>query len=134
MKRPSCDNCLIRNIVLSDLYKNGVVSQRAFRDNDPDGLSLTETRNEIRGLEDLEDYITVASGGLSVRIGVAVMDARDCRSVGLNWRPDPHTDHRFGHLHVLGPVKDELTTDLRNECARLANLTEWSKGPGTKPA
>ena len=51
----SCENCLIRNILQNDHFKNGLVNQRAFKDNDPDGMSMTETRSVIRGLDDLEE-------------------------------------------------------------------------------
>ncbi|GEM_PF-4445899 len=133
MRRPGCDNCLIRNIFLTDHFKNGIVHHRAFKDRDPDGISMTETRDEFKGLDDLEDYFNVVSEKLAIKVGAAVMDASDCRSVGLTWRPDPHNDHKFGHLHVLGPGPEKMTDDLRKECARLANLTEWSRGPIQKP-
>ena len=93
---------------------------------------MTETRDEIKGLDDLEDYIEAVSQPLSNRVGTAVMDAQSCQVLGLAWRDDPHSDHEFGHLHVLGPTPDAMTADLRKECARLANLTEWSRGPAEK--
>lgn len=109
-----------------------MVYQRAFKDKDPDGLSMTETRDEIKGLDDLEDYLTAVSEGLESRLGAAVMDARASEGIGLSWDPDPHKRHKFGHLHVLGPKPIDMTDDLRKECARLANLTGWSRGPQAK--
>src|SRR4051812_19905090 len=102
-RRPDCSGCLIRNLRFSDHIKKGLVQFRAFRDKDPDGLSLTETRDEIWGMDDLEDYRTVVSEGLEFRVGVALFEAEPARQAGLTWRPNLHNEHRFGHLHVLGP-------------------------------
>ena len=127
-RRPSCDQCLVRNILLADHFKEGLVSHKAFRDKHPEGISLTETRNEIKGLDDLDDYLAVVSENMSRRLGAAVMDLDQARGVGLTWRPDPHDEHRFGHLHVLGPKPADMLPELRRECARLANITRWSRG------
>lgn len=128
-RRPGCDRCLIRNVLFADQIKGGVVNQRAFKDKDPDGLSLTETRDQIIGLDDLDEYIDVVSPPGEHTLGVAVMEADEARGVGLTWHSDPHRDHKFGHLHVLGPTPDKMTEELRKECARLANLTGWSRSP-----
>lgn len=128
-KRPGCDQCLIRNVFLVDHVKNGIVSHRAFKDNDPDGLSMTETRSVIIGLDDLDDYIAAVSDGTARILGVAVFEAERAAEVGLRWRPNPTDFHRYGHLHVLGPPPEEMTNELRRDCARLANLTGWSRAP-----
>ena len=129
MRRPGCDNCLIRNILFEDHFKNGIVKAKVFKDADVEGISLTATSSYIRGLDDLEDYIVAISQDRNFRLGVAVMEAEQCTSIGITWRPDPHNEHRYGHLHVLGPTPDQMISELRNECARLANLTGWSRGP-----
>ncbi|MFN7764283.1 MAG: hypothetical protein ACK5P9_06255 [Armatimonadota bacterium] len=126
----SIDNCIIRNLRFPDHFtKDGVVSFKAFKDKDVDGISLTETRDRLVGMEDLEDYIEAVSANLSVKLGVAVMHAERCKEVGFCWRPDPHNDHKYGRLHVLGPKPDEFTNDLRRECATLATCSGWSRAP-----
>lgn len=128
-KRSGCDQCLIRNVLLVDQVKNGVVNQRAFKDNDPNGLSMTETRDRIIGLDDLDDYVAAISDGRERILGVAVFEAESAWDVGLRWRSEPTDVHRYGYLHVLGPRPEEMTNELRRECARLANLTGWSRAP-----
>lgn len=127
--KSACDDCLVRNLRLSDHFKNGIVSKNAFKDKDPDGLSMTETRDEIKGLDDLEDYRQVSSASLNIKIGVAVMDASVCSNFGLTWKPDPQTGHKFSHLHVLGPAPHDMTSDLRTKCAAEATKSGWSRGP-----
>lgn len=129
LKLASIDNCIIRNIFLPDHVKEGAVSFKAFRDKDEDGISLTETRSALIGLEDLEGYIEAISAKVSFTLGVAVMDAHGCEKVGLSWKEDPHNEHRYGHLHVLGPKPDEFSNDLKKECATLATCSGWSRGP-----
>lgn len=129
---PTCENCLIRNIFLPDHFKNGIVSQRAFRDKDTDGLSLTETRERIKGLDDREDYRTAVSARLEIRIGVAVFEADRARESRLVWHPSPHADHKYGDLHVTGPIPEQMTEELRRDLARLANMSGWSCGPQAK--
>ena len=129
---PTCENCLIRNILFPDHFKKGVVNQRAFKDLDPEGISLTETHDRIKGLDDLEDYRTAVSEHLEIRVGAAVFESKLAAESLLVCRPDPHKNHRYGDLHVIGPKPDEMTEDLRREMARLANLSGWSCGPQSK--
>lgn len=128
---PSCENCLIRNILLGDHFKNEIVSQRAFKDKSADGLSMTETRDVIIGQEDFEDYLNWASGKALFKLGAALFTVEDAESINLQWSKNPQGG-KFGDLHVLGPKPEEMTKELRMLCAEFANQTGWSKGPTTK--
>ncbi len=129
---PTCENCLIRNILLSDQIKNGIVHHRVFKDKDQDGLSLYSTRSEIIGLDDLNDYISAVSANTPVRVGVAVFLDESAREAGLQTRPSPHSLNKYGRLHVVGPIPDDMTEELRRDLAYLANQSGWSRAPESK--
>ena len=95
-------------------------------------MSLYTTRNEIIGLDDLNDYIAVSSVSTPVRIGVAVFTEDGATEIGLQTRPSTHTLNKYGHLHVLGPNPDDMNDDLRRDLAYLASQSGWSRAPEQK--
>lgn len=130
-RRPDLRECLLRRILHVDHFDKAkrLVHARAFKSKTP--LSMTDTKDKIVGQEDLEDYVTVCSMGSDRKLGVAVMDKEKYLQNGLRLTDDP-IEGEYGELHVLGPDPVELTKEVRDDLAALANDSGWSLGPEEK--
>ena len=129
----SFKDCLIRNVVLRGFVRGTKVEWKAYRDSDPDGMSLTATGQEISDEEDVGRYRDAASQvrlpeGVH-RIGIAVLQEQEFHARGLRLDPDPHSFHSFGHLHALGPKPSEIAKPMMKVLSNLATQTGRSKEP-----
>lgn len=94
---------------------------------------MTATRKIIIGLEDLLDYLREVSRDQDSCLGVAVMSEEQYAKLKLAVTPDPFDDHKYGHLHVLGPKPGEMNGDVRRQLAYIATQSGWSRPPSDTP-
>lgn len=130
-RRPDLRDCLLRRILFDDHFDKAkkLVHAKAFKSKT--ALSMTDTKSRIIGQEDLEDYVNACSMSSDRRLGVAVMDKVKYLNNGFEVKDDPQ-DEEYGDLHVLGPEPNELTKEVRDDLAALANDSGWSFGPEDK--